>query len=84
MPRTDLDRDTSRFLHLMDRATDLDYITDDLGDANSDDLYFGPIPPETEAAFQRRVALCQQAALGAIAFLLLRQDEEMWQAWGRY
>jgi hypothetical protein len=70
-----------RLMKLVDAASDLGQLRDELGEDGFDSIWYDDDPV---AAYKRRIAWMQAAALGAIAFLLLRRDEEMWEAWQRY
>jgi hypothetical protein len=74
-------RDTERLMRLIDEATDRSGLFDELAEGGSEAFWYDDDPV---AAVSRRLLLARSAALGAIAFLLLRRDEEMWEAWRRY
>ena len=66
---------TERLLELISTATDMKGWTDEL---DSDDIAYDDDPVKQ---WERRVRESEVAALAAIAYLLLRRDEELWDAW---
>jgi hypothetical protein len=75
-----MSRDVLRLMELIDKGTDTGGWTDEL-EGGLDVIAYDDDPVRQ---WERRVRESEVAALGAIAFLLLRQDEEMWEAWERY
>ena len=72
---------TARLMALVDAASDMGGWKDDLDADGRDAVAYDDDPVRQ---WERRVREAEVAALGAIAFLLLRRDEEMWEAWLRY
>lgn len=72
------DKDRDRIMQLLDAATDEGSRFDEL---DTDEIMYDDDPVKQ---WERRIRECEVAALGAIAFLLARQDEEVWDAWQRW
>lgn len=93
---TSLDEKTQsgvgRLMELIDLATDRGRLTDEMDKEIDDLVYYGHAKignvtvTETDpiVVWERRLREMEVAALAAIAFLLLRKDEEMWAEWLRY
>jgi hypothetical protein len=74
-------RDAQRLMGLIDLATDSLTWVAELDADGRDAIAYDDDPV---GQWERRVRESEVAALGAIAFLLLRRDDEMWEAWRRY
>lgn len=80
------EKDRIRLLEMVDRGTDFAGLWEELGETEDgttgrEAWWYAEDPVK---AVERRLMLQAVSALGAIAFLLLRRDEELWEAWERY
>lgn len=79
---TDRDESALRLMEMIDRATDSTLSPPADGMLPVEEAYLAD--PEFARITDLRLRQAHVGALGAIALLLLRKDEQMWQSWKVY